>query len=931
MAKKKHIDITADTTQAKATINELKEETKKSMKESAKAADKSSKDIAGAYKKMGIRTDASIRKSTKAAKDNYATIKRSGTASANEIKKAHNKMTAKIKANNIEMRGGAGMLSKMYTSLKTKFVAFAAVAAAAAVTFATFTFGKKALTESIKFESALIELQKVMDDSEGSAKRFTGTVDKMAKKYGVAGSVILQGAAQFKQAGFDLKDVFDLQAVALELVIVGNMEAAEASDLLVASLKGFKAPASDARRYLDVMNEVSNRYGTSLGELIRGMADFSPVARKMGLSVEEAAGMLTPVIEVFRSGTESAQALRTGFLKLFSSQAPVQEALKELSVAQKDANGELRKGEDILRDVAVAFIGLTDSQKIYYGQELTGLRQSIKVGEVFENLNNTLKITQVGLEATGSGAKETAIQLGSTEVKGNRMISVFSIMARKLGDDLKPAYRALLDLLITTIPLITPVARFFTGILAAAFNTFKLSALGVSQIVLYITKSFTQLSDYLGITNNATSTLNVMVKDLEKQMEKTSGKIEKATRKALGMATAEDKLTDATKKSIAETKKKEKALAKQQDDAIKNYKESTKLAAEESKTRLEALKKQEDAQKAVNKETRKRISDAKQALTDLRSDITAIDALLESIRASMAAADVTREQQGLTSAQVLIDNVNRAVELTKQADKAFKEGRRDEAIALTQAVIDARNAVASANKLEMQEAGISPAGLDEARELAERLAADVQKMATTFSELQTDKIPGATEKIAELEVELTTGKEILKDYVSLIKEATTEATALKDKLSLDTTATHTQIIKTVQAQAEGGPVGAYGNTPIPARTGRHFPGYGGGDKIPILGEAGEFMMRKEAVRDLGLVAARAFNNRDIPALLASLTEPVQRMKEGGPVKGPSETVNLNLTAGGNTLKTTAPKDPTKAFVKGIKRMNIVYGRQQRVY
>jgi TP901 family phage tail tape measure protein len=921
MAKKKHIDITADGTQARTTIGQLEDYTKKSMKESARAVDKSSKDIAGAYKKMGIRTDESIRKSTKAAKDNYAKIKHSGTASAREIKAAHNKMTAKIKANNMEMRGGAGMLSKMYGSLKTKFVAFAAVAAAAAVTFATFTFGKKALSESIKFESALLDLQKVMDDTEGSAERFTGTVNKMAKKYGVSAAEILQGAANFKQAGFDLEEVFTLQAAALDLVIAGDIEAAQASDLLVASLKGFKAPASEATRLIDVMNEVSNRYATNLEELAIGMAEFSPIAAKMNLSFEETAGLLTPIIEIFRSGSEAAVALKMGMLRLVSDQAPVLEGLRRLEINQRKANGSLKSGRDILLEVAAAFRTVEETEKLKLTADLVGIRQAGKMVEVFDGLNKTLEITQVAMNATGSAAKEVAIRLGSTEKKIDKMKVTFSIMAKTVGDELKPALRWLVDWATTIIPIMTPIAVFVSGTLAAAFNIAKAAFLTASQGVLYFAKGIAFLTDKFGITNDATSTLNEMLKDMDKQMKKTQDNIARAGRKMIGLAEAEDKLTVATKKS----KKEAEALEKRQQEVIDAYEESAKAAAEESDKRIEALKKQEDAQKSVNTETRKRISDAKQALKDLRSDITAIDALLESIRASMAAADVTKEQQGLTSAQVLIDNVNRAVELSKQADKAFKEGRKDEAIALTKAVIDARNAVASANKLEMQEAGISPAGLDEARELAERLAVDVQKMATTFSELQADKIPGATEEIAKLEVELTTGKEILKEYVTLIKEATTEATALKDKLSLDTTSTHTQIIKTVQAQSEGGPI-----QPIKAKTGRYLPGYGGGDRRHILGEDGEFMMRKEAVRDLGLDAAYAFNNRDIPALLASLA-PAQRMAEGGPVKGPVETVNWNITAGGNTVKTTAPKDSTTTFMNGIKRMNIIYGRGDRVF
>lgn len=812
MAKKKTIPITADDTQARATIGQLKDFTKKSMNESAKAVEKSSKDIAGAYKKMGIRTDASIRKSTKAAKDNYKQIKNSGTASAREVKEAHNKMTAKIKANNLELRGGAGMLSKVYSAVKGKIVGIGIAVVAAGF----------AIKKAFDFAEAGAKLQ-VMRKSFHS----------YAKSVGADGDDIL---AKLKEVSKGTVSEADLIASAGKAMLLGL-----APDKLVTLLEVARAASKITG---DSITKSFDDITTGVGRQSRMILDNLGIILRVGDANEKYAESLGKTVE------------------------ELTEAEKKLAV-----------------------------------------------------LNATAEAGQLIITGVGEDTLTTADKIARMKVSFTEMIDKMKIFAADVFEKIEPGLNVMGKGFVS----------LWKGILVgvdgaiSGMNALKFVILDAAKWTLILAKGFTFISDKLGITNNATATLNVMMKDLNKQMDKAARGMSKAGRKAIALEKAEEKLNRTTKESTSWEEKRRRAIEKTKEEATDAAKDRLK----ESEKTLEALKKQEDAQKEVNKVTRQRISDAKQALTDLRSDITAIDALLESIRASMAAADVSREQQGLTSAQVLIDNVNRAVELTKQADKAFKEGRRDEAIALTQAVIDARNAVASANKLEMQEAGISPAGLDEARILAEQLAVDVQEMATTFSQLQTDKIPGATAEIAKLEVELTTGKTILKEYVSLIKEATDEATKLKDKLSLDTTATHTQVIKTVQAQAEGGLV----QQPIKARTGRYFPGYGGGDKIDIKGEAGEFMLRKEAVRDLSLQAAHAFNNRDIPALIASLTAPAQRMAEGGPVKpqGSTETVNLNLTAGGNTLKTTAPKDSTKVFIKSIKRMNITHGRGKRVY
>ena len=303
----------------------------------------------------------------------------------------------------------------------------------------------KSVSEFVKFEDALLDLQKVMGAGEGSAKQFTVAVDELAVKYGVASSSVLQGVANFKQAGFRIKESFGLQKAALDLVIAGDLEAAEASELLVSALKGFKAPASEATRLIDIMNEVSNKYATDLKELGTGMATIAPIANMMGFSFEETAGVLTPVIEVFRSGNEAAIALKTGLLRLVSDQKPVQEALAALGISQKDVNGELRSGKDILNDVAGAFVGLSEEQKIYFTSQLVGIQQAGRMVEVFNGLSKSTEITKTALNSAGSAAVEVGLRLDSTGKNIDRFKTAFNNLARDIGEAFSPALLASME------------------------------------------------------------------------------------------------------------------------------------------------------------------------------------------------------------------------------------------------------------------------------------------------------------------------------------------------------------------------------------------------------------------------------------------------------------------------------------------------------
>lgn len=89
--------------------------------------------------------------------------------------------------------------------------------------------------------------------------------------------------------------------------------------------------------------------------------------------------------------------------------------------------------------------------------------------------------------------------------------------------------------------------------------------------------------------------------------------------------------------------------------------------------------------------------------------------------------------------------------------------------------------------------------------------------------------------------------------------------------------------------------------------GGHLPGWGGGDTVPLVGEPGEVMIRKDAVRAAGLRTALAFNAGRFDVVIAELSKrlkhrigyqlggligslpslPVQHLASGGTVNQPA--------------------------------------------
>lgn len=165
---------------------------------------------------------------------------------------------------------------------------------------------------------------------------------------------------------------------------------------------------------------------------------------------------------------------------------------------------------------------------------------------------------------------------------------------------------------------------------------------------------------------------------------------------------------------------------------------------------------------------------------------------------------------------------------------------------------------------------------------------------------------------------------------------------------------------TTKYKTQGSPSSGYqtGGPILPGprditRGGKTGPGYGGGDRIPFLGEAGEFMIRKEAVKRYGmgffdLLNRMAVSARQIPAIL--------KLREGGPltpafnlpeikvptmaiapavVRGPSVEIPelqnmgvMKLHMGDNEYPIAGSTDVLSALSIALKRKGLASGRRR---
>ena len=147
------------------------------------------------------------------------------------------------------------------------------------------------LNNAIQAEAALLDLQKVLSESEGDASQYSDQILELSNFFGIAATDVTQAVAIFRQSGQDISDSLFLTEEALKAVNITELSVEEATRLLSLSLNGFQLEASAAADILDKVNEVGQRTNASTEELLKGFQILAPTANQANLSIDETIGV----------------------------------------------------------------------------------------------------------------------------------------------------------------------------------------------------------------------------------------------------------------------------------------------------------------------------------------------------------------------------------------------------------------------------------------------------------------------------------------------------------------------------------------------------------------------------------------------------------------------------------------------------------------
>ena len=311
---------------------------------------------------------------------------------------------------------------------------------------------KDAVTEMKAVDAELINTAKATGASSEKMKELEQGAYRLAEAYGHTASEVLTAETAFARAGYGDK-IEQMAELNLLTQNAGDLSSEEASSFLLAAdaAFGYEGNVQKLTAVLDGMNEVSNKNATDMSKMAEGMTVAGSVFASAGESAQTFTALLgTATAATQRSGSEMARGLRTIFMNLRQikgetedgelidgqSIANAAKALREFADIETMENGELRKGSDILDELAGKWDTLSQVQKSAIAQNVAGQRQANVLVALMDNWDTYQKMQSEYATAAGSAMQENERYLEGWQAKTDKLSAAWTkFVANTISSD----------------------------------------------------------------------------------------------------------------------------------------------------------------------------------------------------------------------------------------------------------------------------------------------------------------------------------------------------------------------------------------------------------------------------------------------------------------------------------------------------------------
>ncbi|MCZ4281692.1 phage tail tape measure protein [Kiloniella laminariae] len=271
------------------------------------------------------------------------------------------------------------------------------------------------LQPGINFEEQMSRVGALarVDKTSEDFKLLTDTAKKLGETTHFSASQAAEGMGFLAMAGFETSDILKTMPGLLNLAKAGSMDLGQTADIASNILSGFGLEAGEMGRVSDVLAATFTRSNVDLGMLGDTMKYVAPIARTIGVSIEEASAMAGLLGNVGIQGQQAGTALRAIQSRLAAPPKMAQDAIDQLGLSITDAQGNMLPLVDIMGQVAKKTEGMGNAVRLGFFKHIAGEEAGSAFAELVDKGGSEAitKFTDV-LKSSGGEAERIASQMG---------------------------------------------------------------------------------------------------------------------------------------------------------------------------------------------------------------------------------------------------------------------------------------------------------------------------------------------------------------------------------------------------------------------------------------------------------------------------------------------------------------------------------------
>lgn len=287
-----------------------------------------------------------------------------------------------------------------------------------------------------QFEQAMANVQAVSGATVSEFEQLNEIAKEMGETTVFTATQSAQALSFMAMAGLNAQQSLAALPELLNIAAAGNLELAQAADIVTNIMSGYGIAAEDVGQATDVLVTGFTSANTNLLQLGEAFKLGGPVAKAAGLSFEETAAALSLMGNAGFQSTLAGTALRGAITRLLNPTGSAQKIMAELGITATDTSGELLPLRDIISQFETVGLSAGDAMAIFGQRAGPGMLALIQQG------TGALVDLTTEMQTSGGTAERIAkAQLDTFQGQITLMKSAVEGLALSLGEQLAPAVR----------------------------------------------------------------------------------------------------------------------------------------------------------------------------------------------------------------------------------------------------------------------------------------------------------------------------------------------------------------------------------------------------------------------------------------------------------------------------------------------------------